>query len=373
MAPFWYLCLVLHQFLETVAVASMPVFVNLQESRVTSAYRKTLNKAWDGLLTWCHVQDRLSPESCSRDPERMNALLIDHIQFLHEERRGVSAGKHALLSIHHRYPHLRPSLQAAWDSVKSWEQLDPVRLRQPIPPLVLDCLFYFAMLMGFGATGQVARDWICFGIGLLCGFDGLLRPCEFCSLKAGLIAVPSQALHSLMSGGLMTVLNGKNRRVFGRVQIAILDRGRSLDWLSWLVRGMDNEVRLFHGGTAKFRRLFHTAVKALHLESLRLSPAGLRAGGATHLFTSGRMDVSRIKYRGRWASLSTLEHYIQEASAQLALMRLDSWTVDRLLKIRAAGSVFESPPERGWQAYFTRPVPQWTSAVSHKQSLKPRL
>ena len=36
-------------------------------------------------------------------------------------------------------------------------------------------------------------------------------------------------------------------------------------------------------------------------------------GGAKHKFANGLLDLGRLKFRGRWASLLTLELYVQEA------------------------------------------------------------
>ena len=355
-------------FLASFTDATNSPLVNLQEHRVTATYRDTLNKAFLRFRDWCCQHRGIVPEDFKRDPEQLNKLLIDHVQFLYEERLGVSAGRHAVLSIHHKFPLLRPFLRESWDSIKSWEQLAPVKLRTPMPPLVHSCMFIFSLLMGFQSTGPIARDWISFAVGLLCCFEGLLRPGEWCALRCGQVAVPAQRFHGLVKNAMLTVLNGKNRRVFGRIQIAMLDEGRGVDWLTWLVSGLDKKSRLFHGGTGKFRKLFAVAVKALRLESLGLTPASLRAGGATFLFVSGSLDIGRIQYRGRWASLSTLQHYLQEASAQLAMLQLSDPTVQRLLEFHDRGRFFDEPPSQPWSAFFSRPPPGWMKANSSRRS-----
>ena len=54
-------------------------------------------------------------------------------------------------------------------------------------------------------------------------------------------------------------------------------------------------------------------------------PAGLRAGGATHLFLHTQ-DVALVKWRGRWTSDRTLEHYLQEMGAAGMLAELTEAT-----------------------------------------------
>ncbi len=102
-----------------------------------------------------------------------------------------------------------------------------------------------------------------------------------------------------------------------------------------------------------FPAAFQAGVDALGLSSLRLTPSSLRAGGATYLFAQG-LELGRLKFRGRWASLTTLEHYVQEASASLVLLSLPPDQVCRLEAIARAGSKFEEPPTVPWTALFSR-------------------
>ncbi len=350
-----------------------PEHVNLQQARVSEAYRNSLDKSYCMLRGWCVIQNRKLPEHCLEDVEGINKLLVDHIQFLYEEKRGVSAARHVVLAVQTKFRALKPFLGEAWDSVKSWEQIAPVCLRTPVPPLVLEAMFSFAMLLGFATKCEkTAREWISFGVGLRVCFDALLRPGEWAQLVASKVAVPSDRLHGLVRCGLCTVLNGKNRRVFGRIQVAIVDDQVALSWLSWLVKGMRGDSRLFHGGPGKFRSLFRKVVVALGLESPKITPAGLRAGGATHKFVTNALDIGRLKYRGRWASLNTLEHYLQEASAQLAMLQLEDSVLTRLSGICDRAVVFQAPPGQPWQSFFSRPsrrVP-WTARGSTRRSAR---
>ncbi len=65
------------------------------------------------------------------------------------------------------------------------------------------------------------------------------------------------------------------------------------------------------------------------MELLGLSPGCLRAGGATRFFRL-EVDISRIRFLGRWRNLATLDHYIQEASACMVLLEaqltLHAWS-----------------------------------------------
>ncbi len=93
--------------------------VNLQESRVSSSYKNVLEKSFDAFTLWCVLRGHPRPAELEHNIARMNELLIEHLQFLYDQQRGVAAGRHAVLSVQHRFRAMRSQLTAAWDSVKS--------------------------------------------------------------------------------------------------------------------------------------------------------------------------------------------------------------------------------------------------------------
>ena len=363
----WFLC--------STAVLLNRHNIDLQRDRLSVGYRRTLDVSFDRLELWCVLHSKPLPETIIAEEAAVNRLLVDHVQFLFDEQYGVSAGRHAVLAVQTRFRSLRGRLAEAWDSVRSWEQLAPIRLRTPIPDLVLEAMLAFAMITGCTSTGRAMRDWISFGVGLLTCFDGLLRPGEWSILTASKVLMPTSRLQRLVQRGLLTITNGKNRRVFGRIQLAKVDRPITLEWLSWLTSGMEGHCRLLPGGTSAFRRLFSLTIKALGLESLRLTPASLRARGATSRFATG-MQLGQLKWWGRWASLNTLEHYAKESAATMVMMTLDPDVLDRLEAIVRASEVFLQPPSAKWQTFFSRASqrlpPRWTSPGSRKWSAKRR-
>ena len=88
----------------------------------------------------------------------------------------MAAGRQCILAVMHEFRHLKASFAGAWDSVRSREALEPVSLRVPVPPLVLNAIVAFAFLRGFTSTTvTAARDWISMAVGCLISFDGLLQ------------------------------------------------------------------------------------------------------------------------------------------------------------------------------------------------------
>ena len=76
---------------------------------------------------------------------------------------------------------------------------------------------------------------------------------------------------------------------------------------------------LFAGGTSAYRRRWDHVLGRLGISvsmpSRGATPAVLRGSGATALYLESE-DLSLIQWRGRWAQLKTVEHYIQEVAAQ---------------------------------------------------------
>ena len=89
-------------------------------------------------------------------------MLARHLQYLFEGNYGVSAWRQAMLAVQLRFRHLRGQLTLAWDSVRSWEHIAPIQMRVPMPWLVLEAKFRYAMLQGFETQNSLRRDFISF-------------------------------------------------------------------------------------------------------------------------------------------------------------------------------------------------------------------
>ena len=238
-------------------------------------------------------------------------------------------------------------------------------MRVPIPFLVVEALFTFAIATGFKVQGQLGRGWICFAVSVLCCFSGLLRPGELAALCPEHVSLPGSGLHGLVEKAVVCIQSPKTRRSMGRQQVATISDTRAIAWLGWLTRDMEPGSKIFPGGTLAFRKFMGFALEALGLASSGFTPGGLRAGGTTYLFISG-VEVARIRIMGRWKIMETLDHYVQEASAALALIRLPPAVVRNLTRLKSGAKQFGTPPEFGWESYFqrTRQSSQWTSRFS---------
>ncbi len=67
-----------------------------------------------------------------------------------------------------------------------------------------------------------------------------------------------------------------------------------------------------------------------------LTPASLRAGGATYWYRV-RDDADWVRYRGRWSNQRMLEIYIQEVAADDFLQQMSPAALDKA-RMFAAGA-----------------------------------
>ena len=100
-----------------------------------------------------------------------------------------------------------------------------------------------------------------------------------------------------------------------------------------------------------FRRKFDAIIAELGLESLGLTEAGLRAGGATERYLQ-REPIADISWLLRHADLKTTRHYVQSAAAMLALARIPAAAADEVERRAKAAArdlraiVQSAPPPR---------------------------
>lgn len=102
----------------------------------------------------------------------------------------------------------------------------------------------------------------------------------------------------------------------------------AVNWLAWLKSVRPSEAAFWSGTPQKFRNMFKLTCAALGIESLKLSPASLRAGCATWLVDG--VEINRIRFLGRWSHLRSLEHYIQVARAQQITLEIPRAAAEKL-------------------------------------------
>ncbi len=94
---------------------------------------------------------------------------------------------------------------------------------------------------------------------------------------------------------VLTIMKPKTRRSFGRRQFAIIEDEDTIAWIKWWCEGRTPKARLFPGSKQQLRDILLEACKMLGIESLGLTLAGLRTGGATHLFRRER-NLGKLQF-----------------------------------------------------------------------------
>jgi hypothetical protein len=336
----------------SLAVLSMP-YRNLQHTLHSEAYRNRLALGLRTLHLWFSA---LKPAPIVvGNSVQINDLLVRFVQDMFDCNQPIYIVVHAVLAFQKEFPRFgrRGALKRVWDSIASWKLEIRISLRTPMPPQVLSCLVLYAFVLGFVQETHKAHIWIPLGIVLWTGFDGMLRPGEFCALRVKDLLLPSNQLMSFCDSLVVLIKDPKNRKHFGRMQTTVVKDVALIAWLEWLVTDLPESARLIPMTTAKFRIHFHLMLKRLHLTSLKLTPASLRAGKATQLYLLGE-SIDRLKYAGRWKHLGTLEHYIQEASSMAVMSQLSALGAKALTSLLPFVNMLERPPSLPWSSYFSR-------------------
>ena len=200
-----------------------------------------------------------------------------------------------------------------------------------------------AIFATFRSTGQ----WAAAAVVGLC-FHCVCRPDEVMSARWRHIrrtAMATSADYPQLVGVLAIERPKMRRAPHSRHQFASIECEALMDFLCWLKSGLspaEGAERLWPGSAADFSRRFAAALQLRELAHIGFTPAGLRAGGATHHFLTFQ-DVPRIRRRGRWLQERTLEHYLQEGVYALQLEDFQPQVHQRLVALaRLAGQFARS-------------------------------
>ena len=94
---------------------------------------------------------------------------------------------------------------------------------------------------------------------------------------------------------------------------------------------------LYNGSPASFRKRWDELLKTLSVpKSLRLTPGGLRGGGAVKAYLEG-LSIQDLMWRMRVRHAVTLESYLQEVAALSAMSSLP-----RECRVTAAGVFYQA-------------------------------
>ena len=298
-------------------------------------------QAYRPLVSWA-TSEGISLSKAFSTPKGANSVLVCYIQSLYNRGGSFADAKYAILHTQTTHRHLKGKLARAWDSVKSWSLEVPCTNRLPLPFFLLEVLFYTCVSQAYAHKRHspvLSLKFASFGILLLLGFHGLLRPGELLHLRVADILVPSTPNSPL----IIAIRRPKTRLAFGRIQHVLVQDPKTIAWTSWLLSSWPKNRQLWPFSIASARSLFRQLLRQRQLSDSKLLISSLRPGGATHLYTAG-LSVEQLQFKGRWKCIGTLRSYIQEATAAMVLLQLDPVKVAALTVFCDSCRFLDRPP-----------------------------
>ena len=287
---------------------------------------------WEAFLTW--VRTELA--SCAVMELFVQVpLFLAHAVRRFGDREFAAGGsllryRHLILTSQRRIPTLRPYVHLCWELASRWENVEPVVHRVPIPVPLIQAMVAVAWNMGW-------RRWS--AVTMIC-FSGIARLGEVLKCKRRDLLLPSDLLEEHRGCAFVVLWESKTSQVDIlqiKVQHLRITDSYTINLLETAYGGSDPSESLYQGSPSVYRHRWNSLLTILQVpSSCRLTPGGLRGGGAVEAYRNG-VGIYDIQWRMRVRSQSTLESYIQEVAAISVLSELDHST---LHSVRCASQIF---------------------------------
>eukprot|EP00438_Fugacium_kawagutii_P024606 Skav200074 [mRNA] locus=scaffold838:451933:457558:- [translate_table: standard] len=271
------------------------------------------HKQWANFSAWAELE--LGSEAASSlwsCPALLGHMLAAYGRHCFEIGGALFNYRHLVVFAQREFTGARGNLQAAWDTITRWEELEPVEHRRPVPLALYQAMVSLALLWGWTRVACV----------LLISFNGCCRPGEVLRACRGQLVLPEDLGQS--SGPIFFRINKPKpgRRGMGRVQHTKINCEISCSFLSRCLRSCHPDVMIFGGSPGVFRTRWNKLLLGLCVPtSAGITPAGLRAGGTVHLYRSG-LPIADILWALRLKNIETLQHYLQEVATQITMVDL---------------------------------------------------
>ncbi|CAE7270722.1 unnamed protein product [Symbiodinium sp. CCMP2592] len=287
-------------------------------------------KGWDAFLSW--VQPSLSDPCLSvfaKSPALLAMALRAYGNWLFKNSGSIHDFRHTILGAQRRFLNLKPWASHVWELVSRWEHAEPVQHRTPVPEPVLKALVALAWLSGFVAFAAVT----------LLSYYGLGRIGEVLPVLRSDLLLPSDDWWNQSRAAYLTLRSSKTmNRKRGRIQHMKITDAKAVALLEKLYGNRPGGYRLFPQSPSAYRYRWNKLLETLSVPAeARLTPGGLRGGGAVQSYRSG-VAITEIQWRMRLRHIHTLEFYLQEVGAALALAALSQACA---AKVRTAGTFYE--------------------------------
>lgn len=299
-------------------------------TEVTTSLRQVLMTTFRNWLREERVDWDFLMQNSHSSLEEINAVLTRFGRVLYQNGRPLQHYSETINAVVADRPHLRRSMQSAWNLAFGWNQAEPSVHHLAMPFQVLLAMLSVCLYWRwYQFAGCLALGWGCF-----------LRPGEF------LLACRHQLLLPMDVGdtvhfGIFTVFDPKTRNVGAKVQTAKLDIPDLLSFVQVCLGHLQKNQRIWPMSGQTFRQRFRSVLRVLGLDkafpssSKILDPGSLRAGGATWALMMTE-DAPLVQRRGRWLTARTMEIYIQEVAATQFLSHIPAEVKEKILSLAFA-------------------------------------
>ena len=223
-----------------------------------------------------------------------------------------------LCGLQHFWPELKGHLKRCWRLMRAWQFVTPGSFRRPWPAVLAQAMVAFSL--GRDDTMTVVYIMLC--------FHCLLRPGECCAFRWEDLQFGTGLEYFTFEVAVLAILNPKTQRTGARVQHVTVLQPPILEMLRQYCEKSDHSRPPF-ANYGSMRSRVTSYLNALLGAGHRYTLGGLRGGGATFLYVQTN-DVMLVQRRGRWASLKSLDHYVQEGAT---LLSVNAWSVEAKFRV----------------------------------------
>ena len=299
---------------------------SVRERSLSKAEKKRRADALKGFKDWLAETEGSTLEATMREGAEYTAEKLADFGGC-EFRAGGTKGEYvaAINAVGDLRRSWRRALTPAWDVVSEWSLREPGKSRVPVPEAGVRAAITLACCL----------HWTFFALFLAFGWCAVLRPGELLKLRRRDVTLPSD-LASRRSPLFIRLRASKTSRQRGAAthQHARIDAADVIELAEALLGELEPKQRIFgwkyRGLRSRWDEIFQ---RRLGFE--RLTPSGLRSGGATQVLLMGGLESARLCLRHLANSRST-ERYLQEAGAAFAYARVPPAARARVEALAAA-------------------------------------
>ena len=215
------------------------------------------------------------------------------------------------------HPELKGNLHRTKRILKSWQKLKPTTSATPVSREVMLAFSHFFLTRGKRPAA------IC----MLLSWGGLLRVSEARNLKRKDVSLPTDLrTYSIRSQDIEISLHDTKT---GPDQYCFISDTIIVKILQSLLQHISPSQPIIPIAYATYSADLTCASTFFGLEDLKITSHCNRIGGALHLFMN-KVAVADIAVAGRWASLTSLNHYLINGRTWLANIRMSQASHDKI-------------------------------------------